>query len=566
MESKSSKYLFFWLPYDVKYTYETFLTAFYLSIKRFPSASCVHLGHQKIFENIPSHLPDNWLQAFHTAMPNNEELSALNKIIWNSDIFQQLEDEHKSKNLVWEYLLTKEYQPLMDYFETELIKLLEQTKIKGIVLWSNCPSIKKIAQKYKIPVIHNEMGPLREPTYLPTCYFDFSGVNGETESASRFTKYTQSENESYNDLSRLALVSLFSKVVKPIREFNKYQVGLPLQVEDDSNIIAFSNGFDNSELINYAKNKTDSILVRKHPYGRVDYDDIITGSSELSPQEFISLCEYIITINSSVGLEAMLLGKPAELLGDSPFNFIDQKNEDFIKQLRFGLLNYLVPFDFLFNEEYYDWRSTMPHENSIREKHILYYLKQKHGWDKNNFDFRMLNTELENIWFRNLNLQFVEKERDLLNEIRVVKSDYEEFSAKLQEAELKVKDLNAELVRNQLVLEQVFASKSWKITKPLRLMNVAKTKIKNLKTIKSLIYKVGIKIAKKVLSNYHVRQSTVKIAKKIGLYGKLKAIYLRGQTTERPSIVHVTSDKDVSRDAVINIKKIKILKKQRGKD
>lgn len=42
------------------------------------------------------------------------------------------------------------------------------------------------SRKYNIPVINLELGPLRSPTYLFTGYFDFSGVNGNTEAEKRY--------------------------------------------------------------------------------------------------------------------------------------------------------------------------------------------------------------------------------------------------------------------------------------------------------------------------------------------------------------------------------------------
>ncbi|WP_223564031.1 GT99 family glycosyltransferase N-terminal domain-containing protein [Pantoea agglomerans] len=575
MVSKKSRYLFFWLPYDVKYSYETFLTAFYLSIKRFPCEDAIHIGHERIFQDVPSHLPKNWLEGFSTAMPESEEIRALDKIIWSSDVFSNLENDLKSKNLVWEHILTKEYEPLMKLFESELAGIKKEFDIKAIILWSNCPSIKKVALNHDIPVIHNELGPLRDPVYLPTCYFDFSGVNGHTEAAERY-KYYDASSDKYADFGRMALLSLFLKIIKPIRRFNEYDIGVPLQVEDDSNIIAYSKGFDNSELINYAKNQASKVLIRKHPYGRVDYKDIETGSENLTPQEFIALCEKIVTINSSVGFEALLWGKQGEILGDSPFSFINFESADFINALRFALLHYLVPFEFLFNKDYYDWRITMPDENSIAEKNLYHYLNIKHGWNKKNISLSKIASELESIFVKSLNLQFVENENLIYSEIKNLKKELLNLKADLIKKTIeneslsnKNKNLADELYRHQDIIEKIYASKSWHLTKPLRHVNSIK-KRKDTRsatiTLKNRAISLVIPVAKKLLKNYHVRRFIVFLTKKTGVYGKLKSIYLQGIRPAASSLINVADEIYKSRDSVTNIKKIRILKKQRGND
>lgn len=589
MASKKSKYLFFWLPYDVKYTYETFLTGFYLSIKRFPVADAIHLGHEKIFENVPAHLPENWLQGYHTDMPTNEEINGLEKIIWGSDVFQDLESQLKSKNLVWEHILTKEYEPLMKIFETELENLKKVYKVEAIVLWSNCPSIKKIAHQHQIPVIHNEMGPLREPIYQPTCYFDFSGVNGNTEAEDRFNKFKK-DDKTQHGLGRIALLSLFSNVIKPIRKFDEYELGVPLQVEDDSNIIAFSNGFNNHELIDYAKSNADKVLIRKHPYGRADYKGIPNHSESLTPQEFIHLCKRVVTINSSVGLEAILLGKTSEILGDSPFKFISDGKASKVGKLRFILLNYLIPFNYLFDKDYYDWRVTMPSEIEISEKHLNYYLKVKHGWSVTDFESEELEKKLEVIFYRNLNLQFIEKEaayesqllkanqeiielknsiasgQDKLKSVKQFENALASVRKELEEVKRSEQHYIHELNRHQDAMRSIYVSRSWRLTKPLRSFYTFKLKNGLKATLKRATVKLAVPIARRLLSNYRLRRVVIAATKKVGLYDRLKSIYLRATNPAIQPLVIVTNQNNNSRDTVINIKKIKVLKKHRGND
>jgi len=578
---KKSKFIFFWLPYDVKYTYETFLTAFYLAIKKFPVEDSIHIGHKTIFADVPQHLPENWLSAYQVSLPKKQELDALEKIIWEENIFQPLEDSLSSKNLVWRELLTKVFTPLQEKFELCLEEQLTKYHVESIILWSNCPSIVKAAEKFNIPVIHNEMGPLRDPVYLPTCYFDFSGVNGNTESENRYRSLSD-EQDAYPLLGRSALQSLFTKVVRPLRRHDEYDAGVPLQVEDDSNIIAFSNGFNNHELIAFVKSNYENWLLRKHPYGHLDYKDALKETNSLTPQEFIALCRKIVTINSSMGFEALLMGKPSQILGDSPFKFIDIHSPDFVKQLRFCLLNYLVPFEWMFNKDYYLWRLTKPSEKEIAEMHLKYYVKQKHNWTKENFDFTQLNIELENIYQRNLNLQFVESENYWLEKNKQLEFEIEQLKAstgtrikKLSTENAKIKnELSAsisqneayhhELWRHQHLLAETFNSKSWKITSPLRKLNLAFNKIYNNENVKGRGKIFLIKIARKAIAVPAIRKLAVKAAHKTGYYEKMRSLYLKTQPSGVQPIVQVSEPDTISRDTLTNLKKIKMLKAKRG--
>lgn len=578
---KNSKFIFFWLPYDVKYTYETFLTAFYLAINKFPVEESIHIGHPSLFDSVPQHLPKNWLSAYQCGLPSQNDLDTLHKIVWDETLFQPLELALKSKNLVWREILCNVYQPLQEKFEKNLEELLIHEDISAIILWSNCPSIVKAAEKFNIPVIHNEMGPLRDPVYLPTCYFDFSGVNGHTEAEARYNNMLP-EQDAYPLLGRAALQSLFTKGVKPLRRHDEFDAGVPLQVEDDSNIIAFSNGFNNHELITFVKNHYETWLLRKHPYGHIDYKEATEEANTLSPQEFIALCKKIVTVNSSMGFEAYLMGKPAQILGDSPFKFIDINAPDFVKQLRFCLLNYLVPFAWLFNKEYYLWRLKRPTEKEIAEKHLEYYIQIKHNWTKENFNFSRLNTELENIYQRNLNLQFVESEKYWLEKNQQLANELESLSAtssarikKLSNENKQIKqelltsktqndNYYHELWRHQHTLSLIYKSKSWRITAPLRAINAINFSSVRFRALKSLDAQPVKKILKKIIAVQAFRNIAIKIAHKTGSYAKLKALYLRIHQPAAQPIVHVSEPEIISRDTLTNIKKIKMLRKKRG--
>lgn len=424
---KDSKYIFFWLPYDVKYTHKTFLTSLYLALDRFPIKDAIHIGQKKIFEPPSADIPENWLESYDANIPSEELLASTDRILIDPKVFDELEKKYKSKNIVWGKLLTERYLPLELLLSDIFNDLALRYEISAIVLWCNIPSVTYVAEQMKIKVIHNEMGPLRSPSYVGTCYFDFSGVNGNTEASRRFTFF--SKEKDFNEIEQfdrnylLNLLRIENRVTDTtIGEM--YDIGVPLQVEDDSNIIAFSNGFSNLELITYCRSLSNNVLIRKHPYGYIHYSEITPNSEMLTPQEFIEKCRSIVTINSSVGLESILYGKKTIILGDSPFNLLNEcpDEESVDKFLDFIVLNYLIPLEFLYNKKYYDWRLSSPSEKEIRNYHLNYYLEKLM---ERTMLFHEIRTE-----FSELTSQLNELNKDVLdlsNQIHEIKSELEYY-------------------------------------------------------------------------------------------------------------------------------------------
>jgi capsular polysaccharide export protein len=113
-------------------------------------------------------------------------------------------------------------------------------------------------------------------------------------------------------------------------------VFLPLQVHDDSQILLYSPHFrDMPSVIRFCARGVDAynrrhgthlkLVVKEHPsdHGRIDYTGIrseFPGAvfTKLTPtQELIQKCAAVVTVNSTVGIEALLQLKPVITLGDA---------------------------------------------------------------------------------------------------------------------------------------------------------------------------------------------------------------------------------------------------------
>lgn len=371
--------------------------------------------------------------------------------------------------------------------ENELFSLLTKEiiqRVDAFVSICNCPSLEKVARALNKEVIHLEIGPLRAPMYRNTAYLDFTGVNGNTEARARYES-CQTEIDitcSMNDLHRyfLEAISLPSSSENQV-------AGIVLQVEDDSNIIAYSHDFTNISLISYVRQQhsLENILVRAHPGSLFRLrDDIFSIDASANSLEFIQKCHSIYTINSSVGLEALLCEKKTNILGDCSYAFVAEEasGPNRVNAMAFYLFAYLVPFELIFNLEYLRFRLDHPAELDIVRKHLQFYSKMPDEREENSHTLSTLINEaiskditmrtiLENSLAEN-NKQLEDLKTQLAAEI----TEREKLAAaitKLQQtADLAAKDrdiLVSALAVKQDEVDRMRRSLSWKLTMPVRM-------------------------------------------------------------------------------------------------
>ncbi|MGU7630643.1 GT99 family glycosyltransferase N-terminal domain-containing protein [Klebsiella quasipneumoniae] len=429
----------------------------------FDAASMASLGYS---------IPDEQSLARH-------EYLYLDHALYETMLAQQHHDPIKS----FTTFLTESISEL----ENELFSLLTKEiiqRVDAFVSICNCPSLEKVARALNKEVIHLEIGPLRAPMYRNTAYLDFTGVNGNTEARARYES-CQTEIDitcSMNDLHRyfLEAISLPSSSENQV-------AGIVLQVEDDSNIIAYSHDFTNISLISYVRQQhsLENILVRAHPGSLFRLrDDIFSIDASANSLEFIQKCHSIYTINSSVGLEALLCEKKTNILGDCSYAFVAEEasGPTRVNAMAFYLFAYLVPFELIFNLEYLRFRLDHPAELDIVRKHLQFYSKMPDEREENSHTLSTLINEaiskditmrtiLENSLAQN-NKQL----EDLKTQLAAEVTEREKLAAaitKLQQtADLAAKDrdiLVSALAVKQDEVDRMRRSLSWKLTMPVRM-------------------------------------------------------------------------------------------------
>ena len=387
------KYVTFLFPYPIRNREAPYLWMMYKQLEQNSAKNFCFIGSKDYFLG-PQHFatrsernfsPKGWEKS--TEIPY--------KYIIEKEIFNSLEERKITSNMTWKSLIEDVYAPLEEKLNNIFTEISGKQKINAIFTLCNCATLEKVAAQYKIPVIHVELGALRKPAYINTAYFDFSGCNGHTECETRYNRFIQEKNienliMKREDLLEFIIRNPKTKLLDSMKKYfrrKNFAIGIPQQIEDDSNILAYSNNFTNFELLAHCSKyfNDNDILVRKHPHGKADYK-VKNIDKSISSKDFIHRCQKIATINSSVGLEALLYGKETWIYGDNPFSFIanhsynftmSNETNDIDYKLNFAVLGYLVPFDLLFNTEYIDFRLSLPSESEIMKYHYNFYTKDK---------------------------------------------------------------------------------------------------------------------------------------------------------------------------------------------
>ena len=239
--------------------------------------------------------------------------------------------------------------------------------IECFVYWGTNHTIRKFCKSAGLRSIAMELGPTRSP-FLPTRYCDFAGVNGDAHVRNvdisafepmNLTAWRQSGGVCFANGSREDSIfnPLTTRYAERIYHRKKPCACLVLQLDDDSNCLIHSRYSGLLEMVQEVVPKLlDAgwlVLVKPHPgAGRNlvmnrdgarwmnvvahekchEYINQLNSDSacwldDVPPAEYPSLLskmDAVITVNSSVGFEAMLMERPVVALGRAPYNIQDK--------------------------------------------------------------------------------------------------------------------------------------------------------------------------------------------------------------------------------------------------
>lgn len=378
-----NRYLAFLNNYDIRPCRAQYLWWFYYLQDHLPNTYFII---NKDYLNVDK---NRWEYAQYEKAPykyNNPSTFSLK----HYTIMDRFEDSPELKNEIIPSRILKRAmtEPLPSVVNT-IKEVLEQEDITASISWCNNASVEVACELYNIPTIHNESGALRTPFFIDTCYFDLSGVNGNTEFNKRFENFKKVTNnvEVFSRKELLSMVSQphFRDYIKDLSKVNpQYECGVAMQVDVDTNVLAFNKGISEADVIRIAaQNHNHSLLIRNHPLSSIGYirpASLGLGKVDESKNslEFISKCKHLYTLNSSVAFEAMLMGRKATILGDNPFynlQFMDEN--ELVLALNFAVFSYLMPTTRLYNEEYYNMRIRCKEEEYLYNEGKKYWLEHE---------------------------------------------------------------------------------------------------------------------------------------------------------------------------------------------
>ena len=358
---------------------------------RFSPGDIAFLGDEAYFdENVVPYGQDLSVGGVSFVCPDKERFDAHHKIALSSAALAPLYERFGNHLDVFREVLTHPVPSLVREIEGALDDI-DGAGIEAFLTWCNVPSLNEVARGRDIPIIHNEVGPLRANLYVDTAYFDFLGVNGHTAAA----RWTSTE-ELVTELAGAELLSSEQlrgllvadqarvEAVASVEPAKTYKLGVALQVQDDSNAIAFGHDWTDLRLLYEAIShySPEDVLVRSHPQARLIYrGGLGVADDSQDSLEFLNRVERVLSVNSSLLAEAALWEVPFQAKGDCPIRCLAEDapggksvGEDRHIWLNAFFLGYLIPAKLLFDPEYYRWRLAESRSLGQRiQKHISAY-------------------------------------------------------------------------------------------------------------------------------------------------------------------------------------------------
>jgi len=232
----------------------------------------------------------------------------------------------------WVDILTDEH---IEEKDNLLNALYAVYKFDIVICWNYDATLNRFCKEKKIPTIYQELGLIRNPILYQ---MDFNGLLWKSSLPRAYKKFR--DILSFNSLRLNTFLQAYkaqvrikkSEIISKLDFASQKPILLiPLQVEDDSNIMVGSPFKKMADFVNFCLNRIKdidrfSIIVKKHPVQPdVVFDaipSVVILSTEIDNLSLINIADYIITINSSMGFEGLCFGKKVLTFGKSPYNGI----------------------------------------------------------------------------------------------------------------------------------------------------------------------------------------------------------------------------------------------------
>ena len=245
------------------------------------------------------------------------------------------------------------HEPL---YEALLQDVRDSYDFAALGYWGTNETLRTVADRMGVPVLWAEYGPLRPP-FPPHFCLDAGGVNGSATSRQGLATVPAGAAPHLSGLT----------LDMPVSDASAYEAGLVwpadrqqdteallrfvrgasrvvllvMQLADDANILAFGNGWTGETMVSAAIEQLAGpgtvFILRPHPGEAASYHNMVAGEaaralvhgradvvvfdSAAPDASFtcLSVASEVVCINSSVGFEGLLMGKPVRVLGEASY-------------------------------------------------------------------------------------------------------------------------------------------------------------------------------------------------------------------------------------------------------
>jgi hypothetical protein len=279
-----------------------------------------------------------------------------------NNILEPLEEEQEMYDSVfglWDKEATQKWsqylsleRPSID-MESVLRRLIHENEIDLVLSWTDPPYLKDFAKDSGMAIAFMELGAIRPPI-RSTVYFDFWGLNGRAGVRLLDINNEDSGAEGSTPLQSSAfpfgpVASRFDQI--PPELFSRLGKGyavVPLQLADDANVLIHSRGYDLTGFVLDALSTAFELdlvpVVKAHPgAGRNPYSsqlqqqmlDLVrdipgalvwTGKEQYPSVPLLSNANAVLTLNSSLGFEALIVGGATVVFGDASYTSAADSN------------------------------------------------------------------------------------------------------------------------------------------------------------------------------------------------------------------------------------------------
>ncbi|MBN1595814.1 glycosyltransferase, partial [candidate division FCPU426 bacterium] len=409
----------------------------------------------------------------------------------------------------WHEILTN---PRHEQKSRLLEQVFQEHTYHYVFCWNYDAVLDRVCKEKGCRVIYQELGMTRKPLLYQ---MDFEGLLWKSSLQRLYGKlkdqvsYDPARLDSFLRIMKNKPLRPRQEIIRDLQLDEKKPILLiPLQVEDDSNIVVGSPFKCMDDFIRFCLGgirdiEEYNVIIKKHPV-QADFalDPALSRKdiwqrqvrvllNEIDNMSLIKAADTIVTINSSAGFEGLCFGKKVMTLGKSPYShlgvtadldsqrqFALADHEPFFTSLyrqdsllvprflHFAIFHYQIPSYQVFSEEYYlDLFRQLAVEKDVDTVYLRRQEQQPAVCDSALYhaeiEIEELREEsrLRTEYMQKLEREIARKEMDVQN----VKNELQHRSNKLEERNSYIGKLEADLQKVLHDLSVIIQARAFKI-------------------------------------------------------------------------------------------------------